>query len=1023
MATKIEHTSLYKSLSRRVNEMVAAPSDLLATFDELRKRLEAEGKYIVTIFPEYTPHDWVDHISNLFFLADRLLGLTLYKKLRPAELTLLAFGLAAHDWGMAVSNAELAALKGDETSSTFALLPGEPEVAARQVAMSVEAGTPSDIAWREYLRETSGRRSGARLRQFLAQTSTVFSEAVAKIAEGHTLDTQEIRDPTLYPISMSVFGEAVNLAALATYVRLVDLLDIGEDRTPYVLWRFVAPKDRVSKMHWDRHRALSPVSVKQGDAFRRVVITGSTSNPETYAALADLQSWIDSQFDQSINTLRTIPGSYDVDLDSRIDWMIHAVGFEPLKLRFELDRSRILQLLSSELYDRDSLVFLRELLQNSVDAIDARGAVLSNEGASLRGEIEIRITTDTDGFAIEWRDNGIGMDEKILQSFFCKIGHSWYQSKEAQNLSGLDAISQFGVGILSCFTVSDEVQVETRRDPNVTDTRDGFLVEIPSRNSYFRVRKASGAAVGTCVRLKIRQQDSRYVSKESVCKAIVRISRFVEHRIKIECDGVTVHWGFATESQNRILATDFVVPARGDVAGVIAANTNVIEVAISDAGRHYTGIYRALFPVNPAQVESTEDHSVWKLSDTSIEFDDVIIQSEQAIFLKGVQAGVVGASMRGRGFSPNERLRILAYTYWAQPTLLVNLKKPSLVDVNLSRSQIRVKSDKTFLALHSDIAARLASTVFGGLSQDPGQNALILGAIACFGGIPTDALSSLLLPEDIPVLVLGSDNGLHWRKLGEYTSAPVFLEAPFDLKYAWENQCRTHSLDFGRSFRWGGQDVLVTELSSNRHPWLRYVLSIVRGTLNRLGWRPTAIRTVAPPSTERIPLICREWTRGVKENFTQMGSKRWKDEPVWHGDSPELLDFPNELRGYAAFGSRYWNSSHKKIQVIVTVLIELRRQFEHGALSEEAGRKYQYLTSHSFRGYVVPSRISGPTLALSLPNKLLDLASEIGLSTEYRLDRNDFYPGTVGEYLNPYHYPLSSWVKSEDVFGRDVATC
>ena len=143
-------------------------------------------------------------------------------------------------------------------------------------------------------------------------------------------------------MALSVFGETVNIAALTTYVRMLDLLDVGEDRTPYVLWTFVAPANPISSLEWQKHRALSPVAVKQGSVLREVLITGHTDDCAVFAALADLRAWIDEQFAGSIAQLRTIAGKYDIDLDSRISWNIEAVGFKPLSVRFERDRREVL---------------------------------------------------------------------------------------------------------------------------------------------------------------------------------------------------------------------------------------------------------------------------------------------------------------------------------------------------------------------------------------------------------------------------------------------------------------------------------------------------------------------------------------------------------------------------------------------------------------------------------------------------------------------------------------------------------
>jgi hypothetical protein len=241
-------TALYQEMRRRAPEIPAAPRELVHEFERLRGILQEHGKYIVLLFPEYTPHDHTRHLDHLFGLADRVLGTPLYTRLGPAELVLLAFGLYAHDWGMAVSEAERQCLETAGSGHSFALLPDEPLRARDFISDATQAGVPSEVAWRDYLRRTHGLRSGARLRQHLQPLGLVFADAVAKIAEGHTLDAREVRDADRYPLALSVFGETINLAALTTYVRIVDLLDIGEDRTPYALWKFVAPANPISSL-------------------------------------------------------------------------------------------------------------------------------------------------------------------------------------------------------------------------------------------------------------------------------------------------------------------------------------------------------------------------------------------------------------------------------------------------------------------------------------------------------------------------------------------------------------------------------------------------------------------------------------------------------------------------------------------------------------------------------------------------------------------------------------------------------
>src|SRR6185369_13835217 len=116
---------------------------------------------------------------------------------------------------------------------------------------------------------------------------------------------------------------------------------------------------------------------------------------------------------------------------------------------FQVDLRAIVDLLSHHLY-ASPRVYVRELLQNAVDAIVATGAP---EGG------EIRITTGADGLRIT--DNGIGLTEAQVHELLATIGRS--SKRDELGFARHEFLGQFGIGLLSCFLVADEIRVHTRR--------------------------------------------------------------------------------------------------------------------------------------------------------------------------------------------------------------------------------------------------------------------------------------------------------------------------------------------------------------------------------------------------------------------------------------------------------------------------------------------------------------------------------------------------------------------------------
>ena len=116
---------------------------------------------------------------------------------------------------------------------------------------------------------------------------------------------------------------------------------------------------------------------------------------------------------------------------------------------FQVDLRGIVDLLSHHLY-ASPRVYIRELLQNAVDAITA-------VGPDHVGRVAI---TTTDG-AIRVVDNGIGLTEAQVHELLATIGRS--SKRDELGFARHEFLGQFGIGLLSCFLVADEIRVHTRQ--------------------------------------------------------------------------------------------------------------------------------------------------------------------------------------------------------------------------------------------------------------------------------------------------------------------------------------------------------------------------------------------------------------------------------------------------------------------------------------------------------------------------------------------------------------------------------
>jgi hypothetical protein len=161
---------------------------------------------------------------------------------------------------------------------------------------------------------------------------------------------------------------------------------------------------------------------------------------------------------------------------------IEAKGYEPVDLKFMVDTSAALELFAGHRLYTDKRVFLRELVQNAVDACNLRKLFDPDISPSIT--ISFRESENR----ISIRDNGIGMDRQWLEKYFMNIGISFYRSDEFSDAVGssdlrFSFISTFGIGFLSTFLVADRIRIRTRKPSGK-----GLAITIADFKDYFDVR-------------------------------------------------------------------------------------------------------------------------------------------------------------------------------------------------------------------------------------------------------------------------------------------------------------------------------------------------------------------------------------------------------------------------------------------------------------------------------------------------------------------------------------------------------
>ncbi|MGQ7311755.1 HSP90 family protein [Microbacterium arabinogalactanolyticum] len=192
--------------------------------------------------------------------------------------------------------------------------------------------------------------------------------------------------------------------------------------------------------------------------------------------------------------------------------------------QFQVDLRGVVDLLSRHIYSSPR-VYLRELLQNARDAIAARSEV---DGAG--GSIRISPLTDETGEFV-LRDDGVGLTASEVTELLATVGRS--SKRDIFDLPRSDYLGQFGIGLLSCFMVSDRIVIRSR------SARGGASVEwVGSSDGTFQVVELDEELpVGTSVHLAPRFDQADLLRPAAVRELVRTFAEFLPVRVTVEMPG------------------------------------------------------------------------------------------------------------------------------------------------------------------------------------------------------------------------------------------------------------------------------------------------------------------------------------------------------------------------------------------------------------------------------------------------------------------------------------------------------
>ncbi|MCC4787693.1 ATP-binding protein [Vibrio splendidus] len=538
--SRLVKSAIYLELQKKCKDDDAG-HQVLELVDNATFYAFQKTKTILRHMGEFTLHDG-DHLFRVLILMERLLSPEKIEELSVPDLMLLILSAFFHDIGMAPEekdvlswkkvwdslpefNDELEKNEYDKFKRYYLARPEQKRNLEDFILQKKNSSADliKNYLISDYIRITHAERARLIIKndwlEKIKYRDTDLTVEFASICFSHNEDPFSILELEQdYLCGPEVHA---NLRLVAVILRLADLLDFDGKRTPSVLYSHLFVRHPISLKEWDKHRSIEAWDINS----EYIQYHAKCNHPAIEASIHAFCDVIDAELSACNNIISKINDfnrnkgkNYSIKIPFKVDrskiGTKKGIDGKPVyiykKTQFNLSKTQVIDLLMGTKLYGDPEVALRELLQNSIDACLLRSALEASWNTPYTPEIHIKYSAKGDQDILEITDNGTGMDQRIIDSYYSKVGSSFYKSSEfydlkSQSNAQFTPTSRFGIGILSCFMVADTVEVDTRRVYGPHESSTSVNLTIEGQESIFWIKPSNRNIPGTSTKLFLRK--------------------------------------------------------------------------------------------------------------------------------------------------------------------------------------------------------------------------------------------------------------------------------------------------------------------------------------------------------------------------------------------------------------------------------------------------------------------------------------------------------------------------------------
>lgn len=508
-------------MSNKIYEILKENDHILAgRFSETQEAVKLLLQKYQHNFGEYTDHS-AAHSERVFGYCADLLSEEAISALNTSELYILAMACFLHDIGMCVPEKQLEKYK--EHHEYLELSKKNDDFDYSNFLRNIHHEVSKDFIETEWYD--------------LKIIDQKYAKAIALVSLGHRkvdLLNNGIYEPRTY---LDDSNDFVCLPYLASILRLADELEMSTARIPDLLVDYYWPENEISQTEWAKSRSIERINVDTDNSL--VIVAGKCDDLRIYNALLELCDKIQTVIQYGNRVANHYKLLCKREYSLPVNYLKNDIqtSFEFKNIRFNFDMHKITETLVGKALYNNKFVAIREALQNSIDACRHKRTLA---GDAYTPVISVKVSKDS----ILIEDNGMGMDEYIIQNYFSKLGASFYESSELPE--AFEPIAQFGIGVFSYFQLVNLIEVITRKEGS--DCIHFKADKTPNTYFYFE-RNPTRSEVGTTLKL---------VLKDDVNIDSLELLEYLKHTFKLSEIPITIdtEYGNQTITKQPFLISD-----------------------------------------------------------------------------------------------------------------------------------------------------------------------------------------------------------------------------------------------------------------------------------------------------------------------------------------------------------------------------------------------------------------------------------------------------------------------------------